>query len=407
MKPAYFIFAFWFLFPLLALAKERYSVKQTILANDSVTGRAITVPASRGYTYEIVETKDDGAQVKFYDREGFQLVGTFNVSKELVQDALKSDITAGLKATATGAINKKPCCDVSSAEPSPTSREKTQAKVEKVAGVEAQPNRSPAIAPGTTIVYAPMPPRRQPEKVARTRPAPRLAVQPRAPASTDPLCRALDSFKAKGVPDAPLRQALFFLSKARKDGRVAANSRYLSIADYSQNSSSKRFYLLDLQQHSVTREKVSHGGGHRQSGYPGDPNHDGRMNSCSRASGDAMTRAGFFRVGDFYFSNKGRYKWPMLTRNPPRNGMQLMGLSPGVNEDAVRDGVVMHEAKYNSAGAGIMGRSYGCPAFAPGRGAPLMQKLRGGSLFYSYTPVCRNDMVKVLSQVQGWQQFCR
>lgn len=407
MRPTYLIFAFCFLFPLLAQAKERYSVKQNIRANDSVTGRAITVPASRGYTYEIVETKDDGAQVKFYDGEGFLLVGTFNVSKELVQEALKADIAAGLKATATGAVNKKPCCDVSIAGPAPKPAEEVQAKVEDGEQVQAQPNRSPAIAPGTTIVYAPLPPRRKPEKVASKEQDSKPSPRPRAPASTDPLCRALNSFKAKGVPDAPLRQALFFLSKARQDGRVAANGRYLSIADYSQSSTQKRFYLLDLQQLSVTREKVSHGGGHGRSGYPGDPNHDGRMDSCSRKSGDAMTRAGFFRVGDFYFSSKGRYKWPMLTRNPPRNGMQLMGLSPGVNEDAVDDGVVMHEAKYNSAGSGIMGRSYGCPAFAPGRGAPLMQKLRGGSLFYSYTPACRNDMVKVLSQVQGWQQFCR
>jgi hypothetical protein len=84
----------------------------------------------------------------------------------------------------------------------------------------------------------------------------------------------------------------------------------------------------------------------------------------------------------------------------------MIGLTPGVNNEALGDGVVMHEAKYNSA-SGIMGRSHGCPAFVPGRGKPLMDKLRGGGLFYGYAPMCRNETVKVLSQTRGWQQFCR
>jgi hypothetical protein len=232
---------------------------------------------------------------------------------------------------------------------------------------------------------------KQPEKEDNT---------PRRPASSSYLCRAFDAFKGKGVPEKPLRQALMFLEKNKAKFK---DQRYLSIADYSQSSTKKRFYLLDLKTFGVLREKVSHGGGRKNSG---DPNHDGMLNACG-GSGSERTRGGFFTVGDYYFSQKGRYKWPMLTRKPPRNGMKLVGLTPGVNTSVYNDGYVMHEAKYNSNGGAVMGRSDGCPAFVPGKGAPILAKLRGGSLQYHYTPMCKDHQSRALRQVSGWESFCK
>jgi hypothetical protein len=56
-----------------------------------------------------------------------------------------------------------------------------------------------------------------------------------------------------------------------------------------------------------------------------------------------------------------------------------------------------------------MGRSYGCPAFAPKKGAPLMAKMQGGSLFYAYAPVCSKEMKKVLDdpKVKSWKNSCK
>jgi hypothetical protein len=225
------------------------------------------------------------------------------------------------------------------------------------------------------------------------------ARQPRRPAS-EFLCRAYDAFKAKGVPEQALKQALMFLNK-NKD--KFGSKRYLSIADYSQRSTKKRFYLLDLKTFGVTREKVSHGSGN---GNSGDPNHDGMLDRCG-GSGSDRTRGGFFAAGDYYFSQKGRYKWPMLTKKPARNGLKLRGLTPGVNASAYSDGYVMHEAKYNSGGDAVMGRSNGCPAFIPGRGAPIVAKLQGGSLQYHYVPQCGEHHRQALKQVVGWESFCK
>jgi hypothetical protein len=221
----------------------------------------------------------------------------------------------------------------------------------------------------------------------------------REPASTF-LCRAYRAFRAQNVPEKPLKQAMTFLEK--HESKFKGN-RYFSIADYSQSSRRKRFYLLDLQNFKVTQEKVSHGAGR---GSSADPDRDGMLDGCGD-SGSKRTRAGFFEVGDYYFSSHGRYKWPMLTRKPPRNGMRLIGLSPGVNSSAFRDGYVMHEAKYNAGGNAIMGRSNGCPAFVPGHGAPIIAKLQGGSLHYNYAPVCSSQHRRVLQQVGGWESFCR
>ncbi|RZA04479.1 MAG: hypothetical protein EOP11_15030, partial [Proteobacteria bacterium] len=222
------------------------------------------------------------------------------------------------------------------------------------------------------------------------------------------ICQSFESFRAKGVPAEPLRQALFFLNKAKKERKLTGGDRYVAIADYSQNSRKERFYLLDLKTGGVTREKASHGGGSRKNGFRGDPNHDGNLNACG-GSGSAMTRAGFFSTGGYYKSvGRGRLRWPLLSRDPVRNGVRLKGLSPGVNDDAADDGVVMHEAVYNSGGNAPMGRSHGCPAFVKGRGAPLLAKMvSDNALLYTYAPVCKAQMSKVLRQVSGWENFCR
>jgi hypothetical protein len=220
----------------------------------------------------------------------------------------------------------------------------------------------------------------------------------RSDETTEPVraqCDLYDKFRSNGVPQAPLKQAMSFYF--RNKTKFARNERYISIADYSQHSSRNRFYLLDMQTGQTIATQVSHGGGDGR----GDPNHDGYLDRCTHPNGSRknMTRAGFFRMSGFYKSSK---DWPAVSgRN---NGLRMEGLSTP-NRNALSDAVVMHEAHYNRSGA-VMGRSWGCPAFVPGKGASVMRKISGGSLFYSYTPACANDMRQVLEQVPGWQNYC-
>ena len=114
---------------------------------------------------------------------------------------------------------------------------------------------------------------------------------------------------------------------------------------------------------------------------------------------------------DFYLSTghdevvKGRKGWPDLDVRAAgrRNGLRLRGLSAS-NQEAMERGVVMHEAFYNEGE--VMGRSYGCPAFRPGEGSPVLEQIADGGLFYGYAPVCEAQMEAPLAQVKGWESIC-
>lgn len=234
-------------------------------------------------------------------------------------------------------------------------------------------------------------------------PPPPKAFVVHEPASK--VCELFSHFKNLGVPEIPLKQLMtyYYADPSKfKDG-------YISLADYSQNSKQKRFYLMDLNTGSVTQEKVSHGSGNKNKVKYGDRNHDGMLDKCTQSDGSRlnMTRPGFYRVENYYYSASHRKQWPVLKSGTSYNGLRMVGLS-ATNTDALGKGVVMHEANYNSS-AGVMGRSYGCPAFVPKKGAPLMAKMAGGGLFYAYAPVCKAQMDEVLkdTKVKGWEETCK
>ncbi|MGZ3695806.1 MAG: murein L,D-transpeptidase catalytic domain-containing protein [Bdellovibrionota bacterium] len=250
-----------------------------------------------------------------------------------------------------------------------------------------------------------------PEPKAENKP---IQVADLPPVSSD-MCVMMNRFKKLGVPEAPLKQAMaYYASHTSK----FPNSRYISIADYSQRSDKKRFYLLDLDTGAVTNEKVSHGSGSIGGRIESDPNNDGIVDRCehparalaalkkpgrSYKTRENMTRPGFFSTGELNLSQKHLRKWPRVTKNT--NSLILNGLSGKVNNTARDDGVFMHEAYYNFNGNQKMGKSWGCPAFVPGHGAPIMRQIVGGSLYYSYVPVCKGDMDYVLQDL-NWNNFC-
>jgi len=233
--------------------------------------------------------------------------------------------------------------------------------------------------------------------------------------SGGPVCDHFKSFVKQGVPKDALKQALSFYSKHKSTFKSSAGKRFISIADYSSHSGKKRFFLLDMKSGKVKRSRVSHGSGKVHGVNYSDKAHNGYVDRCTHPKGNgaahsrwAMTRPGFFKTGGLATSGKHIKSWPMMFPKQRGNKMTLKGLSPGVNEDAMRNGVVMHEAYYNSPRNGTMGRSFGCPAFEPGEGKKVISKIKGGSLFYGYmgTRVCKPQMNKVLRQVPNWKKMC-
>ncbi|WP_040314784.1 murein L,D-transpeptidase catalytic domain-containing protein [Bacteriovorax sp. BAL6_X] len=242
-------------------------------------------------------------------------------------------------------------------------------------------------------------------------------------------CQFYEKFLDQDVPIEALKQSLLYYKKNKSKFK---NKNYITIADYSKNSKNKRFYLLDMKTGEVKKYKVSHGSGKVRGVTYADAtisdsgrvtrasNHVGKLVRCrvpakAKPKHDqwAMTRPGFFKTGEFYMSSghdervKGQRGWPTFKSSGRNyNGMRLDGLSKGVNDKARSQGVVMHEAYYNRGN--IMGRSFGCPAFVPGEGREIMEKINNGSLYYSYVPNegCRSDYNKALKDVKGWERMC-
>lgn len=243
------------------------------------------------------------------------------------------------------------------------------------------------------------------------------------------VCQVYNHFVDSGVPAEPLRHLLFYRNTNPDD---VIDTRYIAFADYSQNSSQKRFYLLDMQDITYEQFRVSHGSGKLLGVNHGDPEHDGELNKCIHDKEDyqrarkhsryAMTRPGFFMMTYQYLSGGSHLErrdprtgilirgWPYITKDLKKNAVKMVGLNKGINDRAYANGVVMHGAWYNepeNTGTLIMGRSFGCPAFAPEETEYILNKLSRGSLFYSYTPQCGPDFTKIKNSLAGSETFCQ
>jgi hypothetical protein len=144
------------------------------------------------------------------------------------------------------------------------------------------------------------------------------------------------------------------------------NSSVLTICDYSQSSTSKRLYVIDLQKGEILfNTYVSHG---KNSGQE-------YATSFSNRTDSHKSSLGFMITGETY---RGRAGY----------SMHFDGMEPGINDKVrVRD-IVMHGSNYVNAeradeGEG-MGRSYGCPAVSYAEHKKIIDKIKGGSCFFAY-----------------------
>jgi hypothetical protein len=143
--------------------------------------------------------------------------------------------------------------------------------------------------------------------------------------------------------------------------------RILSIADFSKPSNIKRLFVIDLDMEEILFHTwVAHG---KNSGT-------NFANSFSNNPRSHKSSLGFFITSYTYNGSNGY-------------SLKLDGVEPGINNNALKRGIVIHAADYvgeELAGSGLLGRSWGCPAVAPDVNEPLINTIKEGSCFFIYHP---------------------
>ena len=163
------------------------------------------------------------------------------------------------------------------------------------------------------------------------------------------------------VPTKPLKQALTYYKMHPKE---FPNKNYMVIIDYSQHSSKKRMYIINLKTGAVDQHKTAHGKGSDASGT-------GYAKTFGNDDGTHKSSVGFFRTAETYVGKHGY-------------SLRLEGLSP-TNDEAYDRAIVIHAASYvNDNGSGAVGRSWGCPAIDPKIYKQVISEIKEGALIYAY-----------------------
>ena len=167
------------------------------------------------------------------------------------------------------------------------------------------------------------------------------------------------------------------LKKLQSNGKLQ-NADILTIADYSQSSNKKRFYVIDLKNRKLLFNTfVAHG----------------------RKTGEEFAK---------YFSNEvGSLKTSLgfyITEKPitgSHTGFSLMieGVEKGINDLAAKREIIVHGAEYATENFvkkyGRLGRSLGCPVLPPEMVKEIIDQIKGGTCLFLYNP--DNQYIKASS----------
>jgi hypothetical protein len=142
----------------------------------------------------------------------------------------------------------------------------------------------------------------------------------------------------------------------------------LSIADFTQPSTARRLYIIDMQNHKLLFQTfVAHG---KNSG-------ENYATSFSNQPESNKSSPGLYLTGDTYIGKHGL-------------SLQLNGLEQGVNDHALQRAIVIHGADYVNESFiqkfGRLGRSLGCPAVPMELCQPIIEQIKSGSCFFIYAP---------------------
>jgi hypothetical protein len=148
---------------------------------------------------------------------------------------------------------------------------------------------------------------------------------------------------------------------------LLGNDDVLTVCDFSQPSSKKRMYIVDVKNFKVLLNTyVAHG---KNSGLQFAEKFSNKIESL-------QSSLGFYVTKQTYFGKHGL-------------SLKLSGYDKGFNDNAERRAVVVHGAQYigeNRADAAFMGRSFGCPAVPQSQSAKVINMIKNGTCLFVYHP---------------------
>lgn len=173
--------------------------------------------------------------------------------------------------------------------------------------------------------------------------------------------------KDSGLSEKALQYALLGYHRLLKR-HALQKTDVISVCDFSQPSSAKRMYVLDLQNRRVLyRTYVAHGMG------------SGReyANSFSNVPDSYKSSLGFYVTRDTYIGSNGL-------------SLRIYGVEKGFNDNADSRAIVIHGANYVSERVlhkyGVMGTTFGCPAVPEEMASQIIPVLKNGTCFFIFYP---------------------
>ena len=169
-----------------------------------------------------------------------------------------------------------------------------------------------------------------------------------------------------GLSNEAYQLALKGFEKLKTEGKLL-NSSILTIIDFSQSSSRKRMYVIDLVKKALLfNTYVAHG---RNTG-------EEYAEKFSNESGTFKSSLGFYITKN------------MATGAKVGLSLVLQGMESGFNDKALQREIIIHGANYATESFiqknGRLGRSLGCPSLPPDLIRPVAETIKEGTCLFIY-----------------------
>lgn len=159
---------------------------------------------------------------------------------------------------------------------------------------------------------------------------------------------------------------IFRMAMMGFDNIDAPKKNIISIIDYSQPSTNKRYYLIDLENNKLLfNTLIAHG---KNSG-------ENMATVFSNVPESKISSIGFFIAAEAYEGSNGY-------------SLRIDGIEKDINHNARKRDIVIHKADYVSQNfikqEGRLGRSWGCPALPNEVSHQIIDIIKDGSCIFVY-----------------------